>query len=364
MGKYFILACDGGGIRGYITTSMLQKLVGDPDVGDFLPQVNLRAGTSTGSFIALALAAGVDVAEIQKLYQQDSAQQLFTRNPAITGRHTDGHEGLLARIEAELSRAWHRFTRFYDDLVYAQFTHEGVAKAAQALLGPRTKLSDLPRPVVVNTLVLDDTRTAPNAWLPAVLSNLPGSTVASMYAWEAALCSGAAPIYFPPYRPESAPLGYCADGGLYANNPSLAAIVGALAQGASLGDIYLLSLDTGTTYDSMPAAVIDKDWGGPLHMGPLAWLDPETKTTGTDVTPKFPLLSALMDASAAEVATNAQSLLGDRYMRVTVPLTGSVVLDDFSDAAYKTMDDSLAAFYKFAAYKTVTRWIRTSFPTS
>jgi hypothetical protein len=363
MGKYFILACDGGGIRGYITTSVLQQLVGDPSVGDFLPQVSLRAGTSTGSFVALALAAGAAVSDIQRLYQQASARQFFTRNPAITGATAGEHAHLLARIEAELSQAWHHLAKYYEELVFAQYTHDGVAKAAQALLGATTKLSDL-APVLVNTLVLDDTRLAPNAWMPTVLSNLPGSTVSSMYAWEAALCSGAAPIYFPPYRPDSAPLGYCADGGLYANNPSLAAVVGALAQGASLGDIYLLSLDTGTTYDSMPAAVIDKDWGGPLHMGPLSWLYPETRTTGTDVTPKFPLLSALMDASAAEIAFNVQSLLGANYLRVTVPLSGSVTLDDTSDASYATMDASLASFYGSPAYTAVTTWLQSNFPTS
>ena len=366
MAKYFILACDGGGIRGYVTTSVLQQLVGDPSVGDFLPQVSLRAGTSTGSFIALALAAGVRVSDVQKLYQQESAQRLFTRNPAITGRVPSEHAHLLQRIEAELSEAWHHLARYYEDLVNAQYTHEGVAQAAQALLGPTTKLSEL-APVLVNTLVLDDTRLSPSSWTPTVLSNLsnlPDSTVRSMYAWEAALCSGAAPIYFPPYRPDSARLGYCADGGLYANNPSLAAIVSALAQGVALGDIYLLSLDTGTTYDSMPPAVIDKDWGGPLRMGPLAWLYPEAKTAGANVTPKFPLLSALMDASAAEIAYNAQSLLGPRYMRVTVPLTGSVPLDDFSSAAYAAMDASLASFFGSSAYGLVTSWLRTSFPTA
>jgi patatin-like phospholipase/acyl hydrolase len=363
MAKYFILACDGGGIRGYITTSVLQKLVGESGVGNFLPQVSLRAGTSTGSFVALALAAGVDVAAIQKLYQQESAKQFFTRNPAITGQTPDQHQSLLKRIEAELSHWWHSIAKYYEDLINTQFTHDGVAQAAQGLLGPATPLSAL-APVLVNTLVLDDTRAAPNAWMPTVLSNLPGSTLASMLAWEAALCSGAAPIYFPPYRPESAPLGYCADGGLYANNPSLAALVAAIGQGVPLGDIYLLSLDTGTTYDSMPAAVIDKDWGGPLHMGPVAWMAPETKTTGTDVTPKFPLLSALMDASAAEIAFNVQSLLGPNYMRVTVPLTGSVALDDFSDAAYAMMDRSLDRYFHSKPYADVTSWLQACFPTA
>lgn len=361
MAKYFILACDGGGIRGYITASVLQTLLGDPSVGDFLPQVSLRAGTSTGSFIALALAGGAGIAEIQKLYQQDSAKQLFTRNPAITGAAMTGHESLLGRIEAELSTWWHMLAKDYEELVNAQYTHDGVAKAARSLLGPTTKLSEL-APVIVNTLVLDDRRITPNAWTPTTLSNLPGSTVSSMYAWEAALCSGAAPIYFPPFRPETAALGYCADGGLYANNPSLAAIVSALAHGASLGDIYLLSLDTGTTYDAMPAAVIDRDWGGPLHMGPLAWLSPKTRTTGTDVTPKFPLLSALMDASASEIAFNARSLLGPNCRRITVPLTGSVPLDDFSTAAYATMDASLASFYDSPAYAAVKTWLQTNFP--
>jgi predicted acylesterase/phospholipase RssA len=357
MGKYFILACDGGGIRGYITTSVLQKLVGDPAVGNFLPQVSLRAGTSTGSFLALALAGGAAVSDLQALYQQASAQKLFTRNPAITGATASKHASLLARIEAELSRAWHHLARYYEELVHAQYTHDGVSKAAQALLGATTKLADL-APVIVNTLVLDDTRTPPGAWTPTALSNLGDSAEASMYAWEAALCSGAAPIYFPPYRPDSAPLGYCADGGLFANNPSLSAIVAALAQGVPLADIYLLSLDTGTTFDSMPPAVIDEDWGGPLDMGPLAWLYPEAKTSGGGTTPKFPLLSALMDASAESIAASAQSLLGARYHRVTVPLSGPVALDDASDAAYATMDASLASFFGSDAYPAVTTWLR------
>jgi hypothetical protein len=131
MAKYFILACDGGGIRGYVTASVLQTLVSDPGIGDFLPRVSLRAGTSTGSFIALALARGVAVSEILRLYQQGSAQQLFTRNPAITGMVPDDREGLLERFEAELSKGWHWLARDYESLIHTQFTHDGVGRAAR-----------------------------------------------------------------------------------------------------------------------------------------------------------------------------------------------------------------------------------------
>jgi predicted acylesterase/phospholipase RssA len=362
MGKYFILACDGGGIRGYITASVLQRLVEEPGLGDLLPQVSLRAGTSTGSFIALALARGVPIAQVRAMYQQESARRIFTRNPVLTGEvAVDEDPNLRERLQAGLAKARHVLTRRVDDLVHVQYTNAGIAQALQALLGPTARLADL-APVVVDTLVLDDDSVSPSTWMPRTLSNLGVSPVASMFAWEAGLCSGAAPIYFPPYRPESAPLGYCVDGGLYANNPSLSAIVGALAQGVPLGEIYLLSLDTGTTYESMPAAVIDDEWGGPLRMGPLAWMSPEARITGTEVTPKFPLLAALTDAGVTAIAENARTLLGPRYHRVAVPLTGPVLLDDTSDAAYASMDVTLASFYASGAYAAATAWLRAAFP--
>lgn len=44
-----------------------------------------------------------------------------------------GHEGLLARIEAELSKWWHMIAKDYEELVFAQYTHEGVSKAARRI---------------------------------------------------------------------------------------------------------------------------------------------------------------------------------------------------------------------------------------
>lgn len=363
MAKYFILAFDGGGIRGYISATVLQQLIEKSPVGNFLPEVQMTAGTSTGSFIALALAKGIGIDTIQAMYHQSNAAPIFTPNPNIA---TAVATSARARLEANAAplgdswwnRIWAYLTEYLDDFVFTSYTNTGASSVAQKLLGTSTTLAQL-NPVVVNTLQLEQTSLSQNGWQPVMLSNVSG-LYSTMLAYEAALCSGAAPIYFPPFSPTSVNLGYCADGGLFANNPSMSAIVTALAQGYSPADIYLLSFDTGTSTDAMPASVISR-WGGPLDMGPLEWLFPATQGSGTAQTPKFPLLSALMDASSLSIANNAKAILGNNYMRVTVPLPTAVALDDTSNAAYNTMNSALNTYYTTQAFADVQSWITGNF---
>lgn len=364
MGRTFILACDGGGVRGYTTASVLQKLVGSSGAGNFLPQVTLNAGTSTGSFISLALAAGVTVDTIQTQYQQANAATIFTPNPNITSvasrQRATALEAIRARA-ASLGGIWDDLLKYFEYFTNASYTNTGVMAVAQRLLGNDVMLSKL-RPVLVNTLQLDDTSATLAGWTPLAITNTGGSRYAEMAAWEAALCSGAAPIYFPPFKPRSVKLGYCADGGLFANNPSLSAIASARSQGVAPGDLYVLSLDTGTTADGMSGTVID-GWGGEgLGMGPAQWLLPYAQTAGGTTTPKFPLLSALMDSSSAAITQQSQMLLGANYFRVTVPLTAPVALDDTSTAAYATMDASLAKYYASPAFIAAVTWLERYFP--
>ena len=65
---YRILSCDGGGIRGVITTKLLQDL--DLSV---IKNMDLFAGTSTGSIIAIGLASGVPIDTIVELYSSQKA---------------------------------------------------------------------------------------------------------------------------------------------------------------------------------------------------------------------------------------------------------------------------------------------------
>ena len=70
---YRILSCDGGGIRGVITAKLLQAL--DPSV---IKNVDLFAGTSTGSIVALGLASGVSIDTIVELYSsQEACSKIF-----------------------------------------------------------------------------------------------------------------------------------------------------------------------------------------------------------------------------------------------------------------------------------------------
>jgi hypothetical protein len=69
-----------------------------------------------------------------------------------------------------------------------------------------------------------------------------------------------------------------------------------------------------------------------------------------------------MDASAAEIDQSVRSLLGPRYARVSVPLVGSVALDDFSTAAYATMNQSLEAYFASPAYAATRAWLARNLP--
>ncbi len=73
-----ILSCDGGGIRGLITTLLIQDL--DKRSG-IIAKADGFAGTSTGGLIALGLARGAPIAEIVDIYRTQGAA-IFKKNGA------------------------------------------------------------------------------------------------------------------------------------------------------------------------------------------------------------------------------------------------------------------------------------------
>src|SRR6266699_178884 len=71
---YRILTFDGGGIRGLVALTLLQRL--QEAAPDFIGKTDLLAGTSTGGIIALGLAAGKSVEELTHLYL-DNGKAIF-----------------------------------------------------------------------------------------------------------------------------------------------------------------------------------------------------------------------------------------------------------------------------------------------
>src|SRR5579859_1850699 len=67
MPPYHILTLDGGGIRGLLTTILLERL--EAAVPGFLAKIDLYAGTSTGGILALGLASGITPTAARGLYE-------------------------------------------------------------------------------------------------------------------------------------------------------------------------------------------------------------------------------------------------------------------------------------------------------
>ena len=71
--RFFILSCDGGGIRGLLTALLIKKLDAEFQL---LKHVDLFAGTSSGGIISLGLAAGMPISKIIELFQRN-AKRIF-----------------------------------------------------------------------------------------------------------------------------------------------------------------------------------------------------------------------------------------------------------------------------------------------
>jgi uncharacterized protein len=71
---YYILSCDGGGIRGLLPALVIQQLQNDikgPNGQDFLSGVSLFAGTSAGGLVSLGLASGLSCGQVVSLFADD-----------------------------------------------------------------------------------------------------------------------------------------------------------------------------------------------------------------------------------------------------------------------------------------------------
>jgi patatin-like phospholipase/acyl hydrolase len=262
MTTYRVLSIDGGGIKGLITTVILERLTGSPGLGSFLDKADLIAGTSTGGLIALGLAHGLSLAELRSLYIVDG--------PKI------------------FDDSW------LDDLLDLGKLRGADYPTGKRVLGADTTLGDLDTHVLITAFDLDNEHPDPRqrTWKPKLFHNQPGDgDDRDELASKVGLYTAAAPTYFPAVD------GYI-DGGVYATNPSMCALAQTQdrrynASPPGFDEIVLLSLGTGTNLHSIRKKNLD--WGY------AQWLKP--------------LTTLMLDGVAGIADFQCAQILRDRYHR-------------------------------------------------
>jgi uncharacterized protein len=283
--NFRILSVDGGGIRGVLSAVLLNRLVGEyPSLLQDRPgTITMFAGTSTGGILALGLAAGLTPALIRDLY--------VTNGKLI------------------FDSSWARDVYELGGLSGSKYDNANLKQILQETFGA-LKLSDLKPRVLIASFSLDNQAADPlsRTWNPKFFHNFPGTdSDGDSLVVDVAMSTSAAPTYFPSY-------GVFIDGGVIANNPSMAAIAQALdvrnpaGERATLDEIKLLSVGTGASLQYIAGQ--DHDWGD------AQWIKP--------------ILNVMMDGSVGVSDFECRQLLGDRYCRVepVFPPSKSFPMDD------------------------------------
>lgn len=238
-----ILSIDGGGIRGIIPALVLAKLE------QYLCKrtafvFDLIAGTSTGGILALALSKPNDrnspqysAAELVNLYEEHGAT-IFKRP------------------------AWRKFLPA-SALFEQKYDAQGLESVLEHYFGD-CRLSSAYPDVLITSYEIE--RRFPFFFRSKMSRILPGYDFPMKVAARA---TSAAPTFFEPVKiPAEGPAGYYAlvDGGLYANNPSLCALIEGRSQWPGEPTL-LVSLGTGSL--TRPISYDDS-----RHWGVARWAKP------------------------------------------------------------------------------------------
>lgn len=306
-----ILSIDGGGIRGIIPAMVLQAILGKTKAQDAF---HLIAGTSTGGLIAAALAKPnpIDLDAILDIYV-DHGYEIFNKDTENRFHDMTGPRYSADALENQLKE------KFGD-------TYLSQVKDAELLV-------------------------------PSYAIRLPepdgnGATCAPMFfrSWQArgillagetqdkydfkladvARATSAAPTYFPPaaIHNRAGQTFMMIDGGVFANNPTISAMVEAYRLYHST-DFLIVSLGTGI----IPVQI---DADAAVGWGDISWASP--------------IISILMDGNSQTVEFEIQQLGDDQYTRLNISLAtatpqGEIVDPDMDDA----LDVNLQALQDKAA---------------
>jgi uncharacterized protein len=323
--SFRILSVDGGGLRGLVPAMLLldleqrlEALTGEKrPLSDYF---HMFAGTSTGGLIALGLTApdpddpgrpSMNAAQLVDLYKERS-KKIFPSQ--------------------------FRFARMLRALFLPKFSNRALEHEVRQEIGERP-LRDALREVVVTAY--DMTSHEP-LYLKRRTAGTPGHPDPTMT--DAAMATASAPTYLPPWE-----YGDHAwvDGGVFAANPTIAAIAEAIkleSRDLAPHDLFVVSLGTGFYLERYSPRRL-RGWGG------IPWILPRGSEPA--------LLRAILDGQTSSADHWAHVLLnhehgdppvtretigrGPRYFRIESELASDVEMDD---SRQKTRDYLEAAANK------------------
>lgn len=204
--KFKILAIDGGGIRGVYSAIILKEIENKFNI-KLHEHFDLIAGTSTGSILAAAVAVDIPLEEVIDLYKNEGAKIFKSRLCTVKGLNKSKYDNShLKKLLKE---------KFQDRTL-------SDPSIKTRLLIPTTDISNGDVHVIKSSYIEEFKRDKDRKIQDAVLSS----------------CS--APLYFNPNKMESYLL---ADGGLWANNPSLVALTEGIGKIKTTDNIERITLD-------------------------------------------------------------------------------------------------------------------------
>lgn len=307
--RFRILSIDGGGIRGLIPAMVLARLeellrqrAGPSTLASAF---DLIAGTSTGGLIALGLATprdgrpAVSAAELVEIYRGPDARRIFAREP-------------LRRLPLVGSAI---------DLVRPRYGAAGLRAVVAEHLGEATLAEALTEVLITAYDMTDRGTRFLVRWRPES---------SEIRAVDAAVATASAPTYFPAHELGGRAL---IDGGVFASDPTIAAIVEAMkrTEDGAVGpdDILVISLGTGDHLVGYQPATVSR-WGA------LGWILPKGSRPP-------PLLDAILDGQStatnhwahmllnhepgAEVPPRGELGAGPRYYRFQTALGEPMEID-------------------------------------
>lgn len=232
MGRPFrILSIDGGGIRGIYPAHILHCIEEHLQV-KLYESFDMIAGTSTGAIIAAGITCGVPAVKIVDMYSKHGAGIFSKKSSYFPGRR------LKSMFQPMFDSVYD--ARYLENVLADVFGDTRLGEITKPLLLPSTDIGNGCVHVLKSGYSKDFTRDN------------------NVLVKDAVLASCSAPTYFDPHKLDHYLL---ADGGLWANNPALAAVIDAQRRlGVSQSDIQVLTLGTGHS-KTMYGTNNSRKWG-------------------------------------------------------------------------------------------------------